>query len=82
MTSSSSDYRPAFLDHFDKKSSAAAANNNSSENKSESKPQPTVVQQPPAAQPAPVEPEEQAAFKHQFDQVTGLSEYLGLCLSA
>jgi hypothetical protein len=78
VTSSSSDYRPAFLDHFDKKPNSAKSQSNEPENKSANKQQqqqPAATKQlpvastPPAAAVGPVEPLERAAFQRQFDQV-------------
>ena len=78
VTSSSSDYRPAFLDHFDKKPNSAKSQTNEPENKAATKQQqqlPAAAKQlpapsaPPAAAVGPVEPLERAAFQRQFDQV-------------
>ena len=77
MTSSSSDYRPAYLDHFDKNPKPVNLPSNlksESQPASESKVQQLQDVQPTAAAsaaPAPVEStQEQAVFQRQFDQVT------------
>jgi hypothetical protein len=81
VTSSSSDYRPAYLDHFDKnpKPANSQSNNKGGENPpaAESKVQqlkevqPTAAAAPTSAATATVEAtQEQAVFQRQFDQVT------------
>ena len=78
VTSSSSDYRPAYLDHFDKNPKPAnSQSNNKDPPAAESKAQqlkevqPTAAAAATSAATATVEAtQEQAVFQRQFDQVT------------